>query len=92
MHTFIYPNSVQPDDAGAWINVGRAFKNLEKYKEAEKAYLVAKGLLPPVIPGQKYTARVAPTHLNAYVNLANIIKMNTSRLQEADKVETFVFN
>ena len=78
--------SVQPDDVGAWINVGRTFKHLENYSAAEKAYQVAKSLLPPVIPGIKYEARVAPSHLSAYVNLANIIKMNNSRLYEADKV------
>ncbi|XP_072045716.1 protein O-mannosyl-transferase TMTC3-like [Amphiura filiformis] len=83
---FQQATNVQTDDAGAWINVGRAFKHIGNFTEAEKAYEVAKNLLPPVIPGQKYVARVAPTHLSAYVNLANIIKMNTSRLQEADKL------
>lgn len=36
------------DDIGAHMNVGRTYKNLNKTKEAEDAYLVAKSLMPQV--------------------------------------------
>ena len=35
------------------MNVGRTYKNLKMYDEAEQAYLTAKNLFPPVIPGIK---------------------------------------
>jgi len=31
--------SVQSDDIGAYINVGRMYNNLKRYKDAEDAYL-----------------------------------------------------
>lgn len=39
-----------------------------------------------IIPGKKYAARVAPNHLNVYINLANLIRANESRLEEADQL------
>lgn len=39
-----------------------------------------------VIPGKKYATRVAPNHLNVYINLANLIRANESRLEEADQL------
>lgn len=36
------------DDIGAHMNVGRTYKNLNRSKEAEEAYLVAKSLMPQV--------------------------------------------
>lgn len=39
-----------------------------------------------VIPGKKYATRVAPNHLNVYINLANLIRTNESRLEEADQL------
>ncbi|XP_070581695.1 protein O-mannosyl-transferase TMTC3-like [Ptychodera flava] len=83
---FKHASEVQPDDIGAWLNVGRAYKNLNKTKEAEVAYKTAMDLMPPVIPGKKYTTRVAPNHLNVYLNLANLIKDDASRLVEADNL------
>ncbi|XP_040200098.1 protein O-mannosyl-transferase TMTC3 [Rana temporaria] len=77
---------VQPDDIGAHMNVGRTYKNLDRSKEAEESYLIAKSLMPQVIPGKKYAARVAPNHLNVYINLANLIRANESRLEEADQL------
>lgn len=41
---------------------------------------------PQVIPGKKYATRVAPNHLNVYINLANLIRANESRLEEADQL------
>uniref|UniRef100_A0A1A8C0I0 Protein O-mannosyl-transferase TMTC3 n=1 Tax=Nothobranchius kadleci TaxID=1051664 RepID=A0A1A8C0I0_NOTKA len=83
---FLQAAHVQPDDIGAHMNVGRTYKNLNRSKEAEEAYLVAKSLMPQVIPGKKYATRVAPNHLNVYINLANLIRANNSRLEEADQL------
>lgn len=83
---FLQATRVQPDDIGAHMNVGRTYKNLNKSREAEEAYLVAKALMPQVIPGKKYATRVAPNHLNVYINLANLIRANESRLEEADQL------
>nr|NVI79162.1 putative transmembrane and TPR repeat-containing protein CG4050-like protein [Cucujiformia] len=76
--------SVQEDDVGAHINVGRTYNHLKMFKEAEEAYLRAKSLLPKAKPGESYQARIAPNHLNVFVNLANLISKNSTRLEEAD--------
>ena len=75
---------IQPDDIGTHINLGRTFNHLKMYKEAEEAYLRAKSLLPASRPGETYQARVAPNHLNVFVNLATLISRNGTRLEEAD--------
>ena len=75
---------VQEDDVGAHINVGRTFNHLKMFKEAEEAYLKAKSLLPKAKPGESYQARIAPNHLNVFLNLANLISKNHTRLEEAD--------
>ncbi|XP_053388368.1 protein O-mannosyl-transferase Tmtc3-like, partial [Mercenaria mercenaria] len=74
---------VQQDDIGAHMNVGRTYKKLEMYDKAEEAFKNAKSLFPPVIPGKSYTARVAPSHLNVFLNLASIYSRDPSRLEEA---------
>nr|NVI79255.1 putative transmembrane and TPR repeat-containing protein CG4050-like protein [Cucujiformia] len=76
--------NVQEDDVGAHINVGRTYSHLKMFKEAEEAYLKAKSLLPKAKPGESYQARIAPNHLNVFVNLANLISKNSTRLEEAD--------
>lgn len=76
--------SVQEDDVGAHINVGRTYNHLKMFKEAEDAYLRAKSLLPKAKPGESYQARIAPNHLNVFLNLANLISKNHTRLEEAD--------
>ncbi|KAK6626408.1 Protein O-mannosyl-transferase tmtc3 [Polyplax serrata] len=76
--------SVQRDDIGAHINVGRTYNHLKMFKEAEEAYLRAKSLLPKAKPGESYQARIAPNHLNVFLNLANLIAKNETRLEEAD--------
>lgn len=77
---------VQKDDIGGWINVGRTYNHLKLYKEAENAYLIAKSLLPKAKPGESYQARIAPNHLNVFLNLANLISKNATRLEEADSL------
>jgi len=47
-------------------------------------FFQAKSLLPKAKPGESYQARVAPNHLNVFVNLANLIAKNATRLEEAD--------
>nr|XP_012324793.1 transmembrane and TPR repeat-containing protein 3 [Aotus nancymaae]XP_012324794.1 transmembrane and TPR repeat-containing protein 3 [Aotus nancymaae] len=83
---FVQATHVQPDDIGAHMNVGRTYKNLNRTKEAEESYMMAKSLMPQIIPGKKYAARIAPNHLNVYINLANLIRANESRLEEADQL------
>ena len=78
--------TVQPDDIGAHINVGRTYNHMTRFDEAEEAYLKAKSLLPRPKPGESYQARVAPNHLNVFLSLATLISKNGSRLEEADQL------
>ena len=78
--------SVQPDDIGGYINIGRTLNQLERFEDAEEAYLKAKSLLPRAKQGETYEARVAPNHLNVFLNLATLISKNGSRLEEADSL------
>lgn len=48
-------NLLSADDIGAHMNVGRTYKNMNRSKEAEEAYLVAKSLMPQVSVHVKYT-------------------------------------
>ena len=36
--------------------------------------------------GQSYTTRIAPNHLNVFLNLGNLLAKDESRLLEADSV------
>ena len=76
--------TVQPDDIGAHINIGRTYNHMGHFQHAEAAYLQAKSLLPKPKKGASYQARVAPNHLNVFLNLATLISKNESRLEEAD--------
>ena len=49
-------------------------------------FLQAKALLPKAKPGETYQARIAPNHLNVFLNLGNLIAKNKTRLEEADKL------
>lgn len=81
---FLVAVEVQPDDVGAHINVGRTYNHLKEFGKAEEAFLRAKSLLPKAKPGETYQARIAPNHLNVFLNLANLISKNHTRLEEAD--------
>lgn len=83
---FLKASETQPDDLGAQMNVGRTYNNLEMYDLAEHYFWKAKNLLPRPKPGQQYQARIAPSHLNVFLNLANLISRNRSRLEEADSL------
>lgn len=84
LNFFLTAVNVQQDDVGAHINVGRTYNHLKMFKDAEDAYLRAKSLLPKAKPGESYQARIAPNHLNVFLNLANLISKNHTRLEEAD--------
>ncbi|ERE88109.1 transmembrane and TPR repeat-containing protein 3 [Cricetulus griseus] len=43
---FLQATYVQPDDIGAHMNVGRTYKNLNRTREAEESYMLAKSLMP----------------------------------------------
>ncbi|KAF0308101.1 Transmembrane and TPR repeat-containing protein [Amphibalanus amphitrite] len=76
---------VQPDDIGAYINIGRAFNSLKMYPEAEHAYLKARSLLPRRRPGAgAHQSRVPPHHLTVLFSLANLVSRDPARLEEAD--------
>ncbi|XP_022237987.1 transmembrane and TPR repeat-containing protein CG4050-like isoform X1 [Limulus polyphemus] len=81
---FLEAVRAQDDDIGAHINVGRTYNNLQMYNEAEESFRKAKALLPRPKSGEPYKARIAPNHLNVFLNLANLISRNKSRLEEAD--------
>ncbi|ESN89866.1 hypothetical protein HELRODRAFT_116733 [Helobdella robusta] len=81
---FLKAAEIQPDDIGAHINVGRTYTTLKKDDEAEISYRKALALLPPVKPGQSYMTRLAPSHLNVFINLGNLLIKNVSRLNEVD--------
>lgn len=81
---FLAATKVQPEDIGAHINVGRTWNNLKEYQRAEDSYVLAKSLLPKAKPGQRYQTRIAPQHLSVFLNLANLISRDNTRLEEAD--------
>lgn len=84
LNYFLHAAKIQEDDVGAHINAGRMYNHLQKYNLAEKYFRRAKDLLPRPQPGKRYQARVAPSHLNVFINLANLISKDPSRLLEAD--------
>ena len=49
-----------------------------------QAYRAGMALLPDFKKEKK--ARIAPNHINLYYNLANLLRTNESRLEEADEV------
>lgn len=98
---FLLASQLQPDDVGAFINLGRVRKAQQKYKQAEqvfllppkcypqlcidpKAYNEAIKLMPDIEKEKSF--RIAPNYINVYYNLANLVKLDSSRLEEAIKV------
>jgi len=77
---------VQPDDVGSLMNVAACHQNLNHLSAAETHYEKAKSVLLKFIKGKPNKARIDPKHLNVFIALANLIKINSSRLQEADSV------
>lgn len=65
-------------------NVGRCYNHLDQFEMSEGAFRRAKSLLPKPRPGERYQTRVAPSHLNVFLNLGNLIAKDKSRLEEAD--------
>ena len=83
---FIQATNAQPDDVGAHINVGRTLNHLQRFADAEQAYLKAKSLLPQPKIGQRYVTRIAPQHLSVFLNLGNLMAKDPGRLEEADQL------
>ena len=83
---FLQATSAQPDDVGAHINVGRTLNHLQRFDDAEQAYLKAKSLLPQPKMGQRYVTRIAPQHLSVFLNLGNLMAKDPGRLEEADQL------
>lgn len=88
---FLKATQVQPDDLGAFINVGRAYSSLGMTDEAEAYFRKAKDLLPTSGEEKKDSksdggtfARIAPSHLNLFLNLGSLLAQNRSRLAEAE--------
>uniref|UniRef100_G3TZ96 dolichyl-phosphate-mannose--protein mannosyltransferase n=1 Tax=Loxodonta africana TaxID=9785 RepID=G3TZ96_LOXAF len=97
---FMSALKVNKNNAKLWNNVGHALENEKNFERALKYFLQATHVQPDdigahmnvgrtyknIIPGKKYAARIAPNHLNVYINLANLIRANESRLEEADQL------
>lgn len=85
---FLKAVNIQQDDIGAYCNVGRIYDHLNRYDLAEKYYTIGKDILMKELHQYKEQrmARIAPAHLSLFLNLANIIARNQSRLAEADSL------
>ncbi|XP_054713939.1 protein O-mannosyl-transferase Tmtc3-like [Uloborus diversus] len=86
LQLFLQAAAVQPDDLGSHLNVGRMYNVLGMSEDAEKAFRIAKNLLPKVRPGQSYQAHIAPRHMDLFLNLGSLLSKNRSRLEEAQEL------
>ena len=82
---FHHAVDIQSDDIGGHINMGRVLKALERFDESEVSYQKAMDMMPR-LDGEVKKFRVAPSHINVYYNLANLIKRDPARLQEAEQL------
>lgn len=82
---FHHAVDIQPDDIGSHINMGRVLKALERFDESEASYQKAMDMMPR-LDGEVKKFRVAPSHINVYYNLANLIKRDPARIQEAEQL------
>ncbi|OQV18972.1 Transmembrane and TPR repeat-containing protein [Hypsibius exemplaris] len=83
---FTSATTAQPDDIGAWNNVGRTLNALNRSVEAEAAFRTAKALLPQPKPGQKLeeadqilrqAISLRSDYVDAYINRGDVLlKMN----------------
>ena len=80
---------LQPDDVGGLINLGRVLKAMERFDESETYYQKAIDLMPK-LKGEAADGlssfRIPPSHINVYYNLANLIKRDPRRMDEAEKL------
>ncbi|XP_063722691.1 protein O-mannosyl-transferase TMTC3-like isoform X2 [Symsagittifera roscoffensis] len=86
---------VQPDDVGAIINVARTLRSLNETTEAEKWFYHAIDFIPtkqnipdPTVDKRNgpSATRMNPNYLYAFISLANMIKEDPKRIEEADKL------
>ena len=78
----------QSDDLGTHINIARTLINLGEHQKAEQ-------LLWKIKPRVKLSAinqRIIPHYLHLWINLANILVRDHSRLPEAENVSIYCFN
>ena len=54
-----------------------------------KAYNEAMKLMPDIEKEKSF--RIAPNYINVYYNLANLVKLNSNRLEEAIKVIIMIY-
>lgn len=80
---FLKASTIQPDDIGSWINLGRVLRAQHRYNESELALQTALKLMPN-ITGKSQTFRIAPNHLNVYFNYANLLSQDPSRYKESE--------
>ena len=92
---------VQPDDVGAIINVARTLRSLNETTEAEKWFYHAIDFIPtkqnipdPTVDKRNgpSATRMNPNYLYAFISLANMIKEDPKRIEEADKVSSTKFS
>ncbi|KAJ8032280.1 Transmembrane and TPR repeat-containing protein 3 [Holothuria leucospilota] len=72
---------VQPDDGGAFINLGRAYAAMNMDALAMDTFRKAELLMPPKIPGK--SRRIDPKFLSIYLSMAAILRKNATRYPEA---------
>ena len=71
-----------PEDIGSELNIARALIKLNRIDEAETLLWRIK----PRVRNSAIRNRIVPSYLNLWINLAQVISMNNSRLNEAENV------
>ncbi|KAJ6216317.1 hypothetical protein RDWZM_007474 [Blomia tropicalis] len=71
-----------PEDIGSELNIARALIKLNRIDEAETLLWRIK----PRVRNSAIRNRIVPSYLNLWINLAQVISMNNSRLNEAENL------
>ncbi|CAG2121381.1 unnamed protein product, partial [Medioppia subpectinata] len=75
-------SELQTDDLGSQINIARTLINLGQHSRAERMLWKLK----PKVKLSAINNRIIPNYLNLWINLANIIVKNETRLSEAENL------
>ncbi|CAG2180218.1 unnamed protein product, partial [Oppiella nova] len=75
-------SELQSDDLGSHINIARTLINLGQHSKAEQMLWKLK----PKVKLSAINNRIIPNYLNLWINLANIIVKNETRLPEAENL------
>ena len=70
------------EDIGSELNIARTLIHLNRIDEAENLLWQIK----PRVRNSAIKNRIVPNYLNLWINLARIISLNNSRLNEAENV------